>query len=72
MWGALTFAGTVEGVVSWRTVGQAAIPQEQVTVVLALQAHAARVLQVGHALLAQGVAVCREQGILSTGEQHRD
>lgn len=59
------------GVVSRRTVLQAVIPQEQVTGILALQAHAAGVPQVGHALLAQGVAVWREQGTGDTERQHR-
>lgn len=54
---ALTFAGAVLGVVSRRAVRHAAIPQEQVPGVLALQAHAAAVPQVGHTLLAQGVAI---------------
>lgn len=53
----LTFAGSAVGIVSRRAVRQAVIPQEQVTAVLALQAHAAAVPQVGHALPAQGVAV---------------
>lgn len=68
---ALTFAGSVLGVVSRGAVGQAAIPQQQVPPVLALEAHAAAVPQVGHAPLAQGVAVWREQGTLSTEGQRR-
>lgn len=51
------FAGSMLGVVSRGAVGQAAIPQQQVPPVLALEAHAAAVPQVGHAPLAQGVAV---------------
>lgn len=56
---------------SQRTVWQAVIPQEQVTGILALQAHTASVPQVGHALLAQGVAVWREQRTKDTERQHR-
>lgn len=39
------------------------IPQQQVPGILALQAGAAGVPQVGHALAAQRVAVWRKQGI---------
>ena len=55
--GLLTFAGTVLCIVAHRTVRNAAIPQEQVTGVLALQTDAAGVPQVGHTLTAQRVAV---------------
>lgn len=55
--GLLTFAGTVLRIVAHRTVRNAAIPQEQVTSVLALQTDAAGVPQVGHTLTAQRVAV---------------